>query len=204
MKLYKWEGFCFSSRKHCGSSEGLALSLSKGAASSYSCYLIFFPSWALTNPINPFWTWVFVCAETALPNESVQQQWEALLKVFFFFISNSTQFPQQRPAPPMQWTTTWRRPLTRMNMHTSRRPKRVWRPSTVRECPRYSETGIYLFSSLDIHFNKCDVQGKQSIRTKISQNRKWQEKVCQVKQVGAFVNPSWVSRLSHFNFNCFL
>lgn len=60
----------------------------------------------------------------------------------------------------------------------------------MRECPRYSETGIYLFSSLDIHFNKCDVQGKQSIRTKISLNRKWQEKVCQVKQVGAFVNPS--------------
>lgn len=78
------------------------------------------------------------------------------LPPFFFSRSpylHSVQCPQPRPAPPTPWTTTWRRPPTKTNMPTSRRPKRASRRSTVRGCPRYwrrkgisEEGGFYVFA----------------------------------------------------------
>jgi hypothetical protein len=56
--------------------------------------------------------------------------------------SSQTSFPsalqylRQPPAPLMPLTNIWRHLEMRMNTPISRKPKKDWRPSTERECPR--------------------------------------------------------------------
>lgn len=45
-------------------------------------------------------------------------------------------FPQLQPAPLMPWTSILRHLEMKTNMRISRKPKRGWRPSTVKECLR--------------------------------------------------------------------
>lgn len=143
MKLYKWErGFVSLLQRNTGHLKHSLVCFWRVLASSYSYYLVFFLSRSHTNPINPFRApcFVFVCAEAIQPvsNKSVQYNDVSLNCLFTSSFSFPfMQYPQPHPAPPMPWTTTWRRQLMKTNTPTSRRPKRAWRPSTVKGCPRY-------------------------------------------------------------------
>lgn len=77
-----------------------------------------------------------LCVSRCQPSDEAQSSCSHLARLTLAFVSS--QFPQQRPAPPTPWTTTWRRPPTTTSTPTSRRPRRAWRPSTARGCLRWA------------------------------------------------------------------